>query len=312
MKSQATSGALHLVFLVLAFAAPPVAGVLDAPAVPVDVRRVEFEEPTPFRPQARFELTPGRRGPGEGPDKPLGPRPLAKVGPAEDADEPTLAGVAPTAFEDLTGAVAGVADQTLGPDTEMALGRLDGGGGSDAVSRFGMMGRGVSCARAWEYDEKKGEVVIRKIEGCKAAAMRGIGRGYGAAVRAAREAVPDLGDKEEVELGVTLGIPRTTCGSRFARACDWKEIIGRVIRRHRRELRYCWEQTLDRQMKSVDASVSLSFVLDPAGGRADVSILEESRFGTLDDCVKARAARWIFPETGERIRANYPFRFWSR
>jgi hypothetical protein len=307
--SQVTSGALHLVFLVLAFSAP-VVNVLDAPSVPPTIRTVEFDAPRAVAPQARFQLSAGRPGPGAGSDEPVGPRPLAKVGPAEDADEPTVAGVTPTAFEGLTGALAGAAEETLGPDTEMALGRLDGGGGRKKAFGVGIAGSGVTCGRSWKVDPKTKRMIVKRFESCEAA-KRGVGFGLTAGVAAAREAAADLGDKDEVEVGVVVQSSTMVCGGDRRRACDWKEIIGRVIRRHRRELRYCWEQTLKHQAKAVDAEVAVSFEIPPGGGTAAVDI-ETAGVDELDTCVADRASRWIFPETGEHIRANYPFRFWSR
>lgn len=315
MRSQATSGALHLVFLFLAFSAPPLVGVLDAPAPSPDWRVVEVERVSPFRPTGRFDLAPGRPGPGRGPAPPMGPRPLAKVGPTEDADEPSLAGVTPTEFEDLTGAVAGVADETLGPDAEMALGRLDGGGGRPfGALGMGRPGKAYSCGPIWKKEVVDGVEIARKVGGCEAArmeAMRGIGRAGRAGSEAARDAAADLGEKDEVAIEVTIGRAVVSCGGESMRPCAWKELIGRVVRRHRRELEFCWEQSLQEQGRKVDVELSVTFVIGPQGGEAAVSAAESSAAG-LGECVGARASRWIFPGTGEPIRAEYPLRFWAR
>ena len=92
-----------------------------------------------------------------------------------------------------------------------------------------------------------------------------------------------------------------------------REIIARVIREHRREIRSCYESELQ-QNPDLSGRVIVRFTISPDGSVASASI-EESDIGSsaVEDCVTRRVQRWRFPEPrgGGVVRVSYPFVFTS-
>ena len=119
---------------------------------------------------------------------------------------------------------------------------------------------------------------------------------------------PDLGEKHDTVVRTSV-IAGTPVGCTTAASCPWREIIQRVIQRHRRELEHCYDRALHRQQRAFGATVDVAFAIPPVGGTAEVELVSDSGVGPFDQCVHKRVASWIFPHTGESIRANYPFRF---
>lgn len=318
ISSHALSAVLHALFLLLAFMAPVVL-VLDAPPVWVAdgrVARIDFEDvviETGFRfPLAteRVEESGYGTAPGhaEGDEEGAAPRTVAKSDPPDPL--PQIADEGGAAFiEDVSGLLEGFADETLGPDSEIALGELDEGGGRTGAGGFGfgMGGGGASCWGSWRTNAK-GKRTVEYV-GCPEAPFPGGGHGWGelgVGVRQIPE--PDLGDKDEAKVRPTV-ITAAPIGCPTVAACPWKAIIEKVIKRHRRELTHCYDRALDRQQREFSANVDVSFAIAPGGGTAQVEFASSSGVARFDSCVQARVASWIFPETGHDIRANYPFRF---
>ena len=90
-----------------------------------------------------------------------------------------------------------------------------------------------------------------------------------------------------------------------------RDIIQRVIREHRREIRACYEAELQRTPE-LEGRVLINFVIAPdgqvAGSRSVESSLNNS---TVEDCVVRRIRSWRFPEPrgGGTVNVNYPFVF---
>lgn len=120
----------------------------------------------------------------------------------------------------------------------------------------------------------------------------------------ANRGLRDISDRQERQVAVTPGRPEVEG------QLD-REIIERVIRQHRREIRACYEQELQRNA-SLEGRVVVSFVIDPSGQVARASI-GSSTMGnsTVEDCITLRVRRWRFPEPsgGGLVRVNYPFTF---
>lgn len=129
------------------------------------------------------------------------------------------------------------------------------------------------------------------------------GRSSGESVGRGLRGVSDRGERQ---VAVTPGRPEVE--GQLDRA-----IIERVIRQHRREIRSCYEQELQRN-PGLEGRVVVSFVIDPTGqvARANVGT---STMGnkTVEDCITLRVRRWRFPEPkgGGLVRVNYPFTFVS-
>lgn len=92
-----------------------------------------------------------------------------------------------------------------------------------------------------------------------------------------------------------------------------REIIERVIRQHRREIRACYTQQLQRN-PDLEGKISVSFVVDMSGNVASAKIGSTTMNNSaVEDCITLRVRRWRFPEPkgGGIVRVNYPFTFVS-
>lgn len=313
-SSQSASALLHLSFLLIAFTAP-VTSVLDDYEVAVPDRLVTLQRPLEPATPPPIATTPRGIAEGAGPgDGEPGPRPEV----AGDGDSPPRGNSSRTAVTgapapegsdfvaDVAGILAGVANADGGLDAETRAGFIDDGGGARPFgTMFGMAGRGISCFHVWERMERR-ELVAKRggCSGIEFALARGaIAKGISSGLAFA--------DKEEARVPVVQPgrVHSCTVASDAADCADWKDIIERVIRRHKRELEFCYDRALDKRRRAFDAVLDLAFHIEPGGGRAHIELASTSGLGSFDSCVHARAEKWIFPKTGFAIRANYPFRF---
>lgn len=106
-------------------------------------------------------------------------------------------------------------------------------------------------------------------------------------------------------------VPKVIPGSPVVTGSLDKEIIRRVIRRHTREVKYCYERELIKN-KTLAGKVIVSFTISGTGAVVAAS----AKGGTLGNgavsaCIAAKVRRWIFPEPngGGIVRVNYPFVF---
>lgn len=90
-----------------------------------------------------------------------------------------------------------------------------------------------------------------------------------------------------------------------------REIIQRVVREHRREIRACYEAELQRN-PNLEGRVSIEWVISPDGAVAS-SRIENTTLNSsaVEQCVAQRILRWRFPEPrgGGIVRVTYPFIF---
>lgn len=92
-----------------------------------------------------------------------------------------------------------------------------------------------------------------------------------------------------------------------------REIIERVIRQHRREIRACYTQQLQRN-PDLEGKITVSFVVDMTGNVAKSSVSKSTMNNRdVEKCITLRVRRWRFPEPkgGGVVRVNYPFTFVS-
>ncbi len=105
--------------------------------------------------------------------------------------------------------------------------------------------------------------------------------------------------------------PRVVAGRPLVQGSLDKEIIRRVVRRHRREVRYCYEQELIKD-PYLQGKVTVSFVIQTSG-RVTSSVVKSStlRNNRVERCVVGKIRRWVFPEPkgGGLVRVTYPFVF---
>lgn len=115
-----------------------------------------------------------------------------------------------------------------------------------------------------------------------------------------------ISDRSERRVAVTPGTPEI-------RGQLDREIIQRVIRQHRREVRTCYESQLQAN-PDLSGRVIVAFVIDPTGAVAGADI-GSSTLGNsaVEQCLRTRVTRWRFPEPrgGGIVRVSYPFVFTS-
>jgi len=173
----------------------------------------------------------------------------------------------------------GSASDSIGEDAIRALGNLDGPSEPNAVRGLGLLGAG------------RGGGVKSNRSG-----FLGKGASYG---RGSRK--PSISK---------TSLPRVVPGRPIVKGSLDREIVRRVLRRHRNELRYCYERELKRSPELAGA-VNLKFSIG-GKGRVVAAIIDKSTVGDrrVEACIVQKARRWVFPEpSGGMVTVIYPLRF---
>ena len=104
-------------------------------------------------------------------------------------------------------------------------------------------------------------------------------------------------------------VPQVRTGNAEVRGSLSQEVIRRVVRRHIREVRFCYEQELIAH-PGLGGRISVAFVISPSGG-VNESIVTSSTLGSaaLESCITQSVRRWTFPapEGGGVVAVTYPF-----
>ncbi|TVR02207.1 MAG: TonB family protein [Deltaproteobacteria bacterium] len=181
-------------------------------------------------------------------------------------------------------------DTASGMDDLMAIGQESGADLGAAFGSRGLAGAGVG------------------VGGGGVAGRTAIGGGqFGVGGQAARQEgrrVARISEREQRQVAVTPGNPEV-------RGQLDREIIQRVIREHRREIRACYEAELQRN-ENLRGRVAIEFVIAPDGSVASAQVAESSlNSREVENCVTNRMRRWRFPEPrgGGIVRVTYPFDF---
>ena len=90
-----------------------------------------------------------------------------------------------------------------------------------------------------------------------------------------------------------------------------KNIIQKVIKQHRREMKYCYEKRL-RTKPKLAGKVVLQFTVAPSGDVKSVAVKSSTASDDkLESCMKKRAQKWTFPAVkgGGTVKVNYPYVF---
>jgi TonB family protein len=207
------------------------------------------------------------------------------------------AGVMKMFQQDQVASEFGDASKSVGSDAIHALGNLDGksGGESKGFGGLGLEGSGRGGGGGMSEDGLGiGEVGTAGRGG----GGRG-GDGYG-------EGQGDLGEKEQAQPEVVPQRPDVD-GS-----LD-KEIIRKVVRQHRREVKYCYEKELQKN-EGLKGRVVVQFTISPSGGVVAALITESTLGNTnVERCMQNKIRRWTFPapKGGGVVKVNYPFNFSS-
>ncbi len=86
-----------------------------------------------------------------------------------------------------------------------------------------------------------------------------------------------------------------------------RNIVRRVVRRHAREIKYCYEMAV-RKKPSLQGKLSFQLVIG-VDGKVKASTIKSNTIGddAVGRCVAQKARRWIFPEPGDGVvRVVYP------
>ena len=102
-------------------------------------------------------------------------------------------------------------------------------------------------------------------------------------------------------------------GSPAVKGSISKEIVRRVIRRHIREVKYCYEQQLIKN-KALAGRVVMKFTISEAGRVASAaSVSNSTGNGAVATCVAGKVRRWVFPQPKNGVAVvTYPFVFTNR
>lgn len=317
-----SSGAAHAAFLIFAMMMPDAAGALDLDNYNAQDRFVQAaltnlqEEEPPEAPGWDGDSEPAAETAKHAGEE-------GKAGdPAEAATNNRIAIKGPANNEDLEIArarnmeiamSAGVAsqvsslwathDQSVGRDAMDALGNLDGGDPGTSQGIFGMGIRGQGRGGGGDHGDSLGRHDVDTSglsgvdRGCKGTKC-GTGSGTG---------IHGWDKPTKVPPQVIPGKPK------LIGSLD-REIIQRIVREHRRELKNCYEGELQKN-KELQGELMVKFTVGPTGSviaaltEQDNSTLKN---GVVSSCVTGKIRRWVFPRSPGNsgiVVVRYPFRF---
>jgi outer membrane biosynthesis protein TonB len=143
---------------------------------------------------------------------------------------------------------------------------------------------------------------------------RSMAGGFGAgpiAVRGRASGDTSLGQEQLAVRDREARVPTVSLGDSVVRGQLDRDIIQRVVREHRREIRACYEAELQRNPE-LAGRISVEWVISPDGAVAAAQI-ENSTMNNaeVEGCLTRRIRSWRFPEPrgGGTVRVTYPFEF---
>ncbi len=107
--------------------------------------------------------------------------------------------------------------------------------------------------------------------------------------------------------------PKTVSGKPEVMGSLDKEIIRRVVRLHRNEIRYCYEKQLQKDPE-LAGSITVKFVIARTGAVTSAVVSSSDlKNSAVEQCLTRKIRRWSFPEPkgGGVVIVNYPFKFSS-
>lgn len=108
-------------------------------------------------------------------------------------------------------------------------------------------------------------------------------------------------------------VPKVVPGRLKVQGALETEIVRRVVRQRRREMKFCYEQQLQKNEK-LAGTVKFEFTISKTGSVVNASILESSLDDeTAEKCMTGKLRRWRFPKPtkGKSVTVTYPFHFSS-
>ncbi len=188
------------------------------------------------------------------------------------------------------------ANTAMGNDPENALGALMG---SQIGDNFGYGGLGLRGTGRGGGGDGRGTIGLGRLHTIGHGAGGGDGQGYGQGRGGLR------GRQTTVPASFTPG-HASVSGSLS------REVIRRYIRRHRNQIRYCYERELARR-PDLAGRVEVRFVISPSGA-VTTSTVASSSMGSpaVEQCVARAVGRIGFPAPdGGVVIVTYPFMFQS-
>jgi len=186
----------------------------------------------------------------------------------------------------------GFAEDSIGLDQIGTRGR--GGrfaGDSIGLGQIGAVGRGDQ-----EFGRPYGHAVVDIDKDRKPLKPAG-GEGYGQGQLKSRSR--------------KIQRPRVIPGRPVIRGSLDKEIIRRVIRRHRNEYRYCYEKQLNKE-QDLSGKISVKFTIAGNGSIIASSVSDSTMNNSdVESCLTRKIKRWVFPapKGGGIVTVKYPFIF---
>jgi len=318
-----SSAAAHAAFVLIAMMMPDAAGALDLDGYSAQDRFVqaaltEMQEVTPpeapgwgtdSKPEEEAARHAGDEGEAGDPEEVATDKKIAIKGPAENEDL-EIARARNLEIAQSAGIASQVTsiwaahDQSVGSDAEHALGNLDGREPGTSNGIFGMGVKGLGRGGGGHDGDSLGrhDVDTSGLSGVEHG-CKGVNCGTGSST-----GVVGFGPKsEKVPPQVIPGKPS------LVGALD-REIIQRVVRNHRRELRYCYEQQLQKN-SSLKGELIVKFTVGATGNV--VAAVSDTAGSSLKDsavssCVTGKIRRWVFPRSAGNdgiVIVRYPFRF---
>jgi TonB family protein len=311
----AISAALHIALLIMAMSMPGDAGDLSLERLDEDDRFVEMmlkpkeqEKKDSFFDQgdeekaakAKGEETKAGKKSADQTDKEMaikGPpdNATAEVRKEHNKKVAMNAGINKVFQSEGVSSMFGSASESVGSDAIHALGNMQGASKGDAKG-FGGLGLSGAGRGGGGGMSEEGLGIGRVGTAGRGGGGRG-GKGYG-------EGAADMGDKGKAQPQVVPQRPDVT-GS-----LD-KEIIRRVVRQHRREIKFCYEQELQRNPE-LSGQVKVKFTISPSGDVVSAIVTESTLANRkVEQCMQGKIRRWNFPapKGGGIVEVNYPFNF---
>lgn len=186
----------------------------------------------------------------------------------------------------------GSSDTSVGSDAIHALGNLTGGefGESKGFGGLGLQGAG----RGGGGISERGIGLANVGTAGRGGGGRG-GGGYG-------KGAGDLGERNS-------RVPKIVPGSPQVQGSLDREIIRRVVRQHRGEIKFCYESGLQKN-KGLEGRVTVRFTISATGSVVSAVVKDSTlNNATVERCMTDKIRRWIFPEPkgGGIVTVNYPF-----
>lgn len=301
------SGLGHLLLLFLAMMIPDSARAMDLDMFEAEDRFVQIlldpieEIPEPSNHEGSEESASkyvGDEGQAGDESSKQANKKLAIKGDAEDitlkrARDREIATSAGIASQLMVSSPFGESSETIGNDVIAAIGNLDGYEKGDS---FGLNGLGVKgTGRGGDGDERGLGIDDMGTKTATGIGTHGGRRGVG----------PNKPWERKTRQPKLIPDGR---GALMEGGLD-RSIIQRIVRQHRRELKYCYEQGLQKN-KNLSGTVKLKFIVSAMGTVISARVLSTTlKNRKVESCMTQRVRRWNFPASkgGRPTTVKYPF-----